>query len=133
MSVERLTYLDSSAIVKLAEVAPETPALRQYLRRRRPYISSALARPDVMRALLPHGPEAVRRGNEVLLNIDLVRVNDRVLSLAGELPPPTLGTLDAIHLATASLLGGSLARLVTYDERMLVAARQLGFAVASPQ
>jgi uncharacterized protein len=132
MSVERLTYLDSSAIVKLAELAPETPARRQYLRRRRPYISSALARTEVMRALLPRGPEAVRRGNDVLLNIDLVRVNDRVLHLAGELSPPTLRTLDAIHLATARLLGGSLARLVTYDERMLVAARLLGLGVASP-
>ena len=132
MSVERVTYLDSSAIVKLVEVAPESKALRQYLRRRRPYLSSALARTEVMRALLPLGPEAVRHGHEVLLNIDLVRVNDRVLSLAGELPPPSLRSLDAIHLATARLLGGSLARLVTYDERMLVAARLLGVAVASP-
>ena len=90
MSVERLTYLDSSAIVKLVEVAPESMALRQYLRRRRPYISSALARTEVTRALLPLGPEAVRRGHEILLHIDLVRVNDRVLSLAGELPPPSL-------------------------------------------
>ena len=94
--------------------------------------SSALARTEVMRALLPGGPEAVRRGREVLLNIDLVRVNDRVLSLAAELPPPSVRSLDAIRLATARLRGGSLARLVTYDERMLVAARLLGVAVASP-
>ena len=132
MSVERVIYLDSSAIVKLVELAPESAALRQYLRRRRPYISSALARAEVMRALLPRGPVAVRRGQEVLLNVDLVRVNDRVLSLAGELSPPTLRTLDAIHLATARLLGGSLSRLVTYDERMQVAARRMGLAVASP-
>ncbi len=58
--------------------------------------------------------------------------NDRVLSLAGELPPPSWRSLDAIHLATARLLGGSLARLVTYDERTLDAARLLGVAVASP-
>ena len=94
--------------------------------------SQALARTEVMRALLSLGPEAVRRGHEVLLNIDLVRVNDRVLSLAGELTPPSLRSLDAIHLATARLLGGSLARLVTYDERMLIAARLMGVAVASP-
>jgi predicted nucleic acid-binding protein len=78
MSVERLTHLDSSAIVKLVEVASESMAVRQYLRRRRPYIASALARTEVMRALLPLGQQAVRRGREVLLNIDLVRVNDRV-------------------------------------------------------
>src|SRR5438132_13467674 len=107
MSVERVKYLHSSAIVKLAEVSPESTALRHYLRRRRPYISSALAGTEVMRALLPLGPEAVRRGREVLLHIDLVRVNDHVLRLAGELPPPSLRSVDAIHLATARLLGGS--------------------------
>jgi uncharacterized protein len=132
MSVERVTYLDSTAIVKLVEAAPESTALRQYLRRRRPYVSSALARTEVTRALQPRGPEAVRRGQEVLARIDLVRVNDRVLNLAGELPPPALRSLDAIHLATARLLGGSLARMVTYDARMETAARALGFTVASP-
>lgn len=132
MSAERLTYLDSSAIVKLVELAPETAALRRYLRRRRPYISSALARTEVMRALLPRGADAVRSGDEVLLNIDLVRINDRVLRMAGELSPSTVRTLDAIHLATARLLGGSLARLVTYDQRMLDAARLLGMTVVSP-
>src|SRR5712692_3483398 len=132
MSVERVTYLDSSAIVKLVEAAPESTALRQYLRRRRPYASSALARTEVARALLPRGPEAVRRGQEVLSRIDLMRVSDRVLTTAGQLPPPALRSLDAIHLATARLLGGSLARVVTYDARMETAARALGFIVTSP-
>lgn len=85
-----------------------------------------------MRALLPRGADAVRSGDEVLLNIDLVRINDRVLRMAGELSPSTVRTLDAIHLATARLLGGSLARLVTYDQRMLDAARLLGMTVVSP-
>ena len=133
MSTDRLTYLDSSAIVRLAEAAPESSALRQYLRRRGPYVSSALARTEVARALLPRGLDAVRRGQDVLLGIDLVRVNDRVLNLAGALPAPTLRSLDAIHLATASLLGGSLARIVTYDERMETAARDMGFTVTGPR
>ena len=132
MSVERVTYLDSSAIVKLVEAAPESNALRQYLRRRRPYVSSALARTEVARALLPRGAEGVRRGQQFLSRIDLVRVSDRVLNLAGELPPLTLRSLDAIHLATATLLGGSLARVITYDARMASAARALRFTVISP-
>ena len=52
------TYLDSSAIVKLAVREKESVALRQYLRRRRPLISSSLALTEVMRALLP--PAAMR-------------------------------------------------------------------------
>jgi predicted nucleic acid-binding protein len=133
MSVDRLTYLDSSAIVRLVEAAPESTALRQYLRRRGTSVSSALARTEVARAVLPRGVDAVRRGQDVLSRIDLVRVNDRVLSLAGGLPPPTLRSLDAIHLATATLLGANLARIVTYDERMGTAARAMGFAVTSPR
>jgi predicted nucleic acid-binding protein len=128
MSAERITHLDSSAIVKLVEVAPESAALRTSLRRRRPYVSSALARAEVTRALLPRGLEAVRRGQEVLSRIDLLRINDRVLNLAGELQPNSLRTLDAIHLASARLFGASLGRIVTYDQRMAGAARSLGCA-----
>jgi len=71
--VNRATYLDSSAIVKLAVAEPESGALRRYLRRRKPYVTSALARAEVARALLPFGPTAVQRGEAVLTRIDLVR------------------------------------------------------------
>lgn len=132
MSVERATYLDSSAIVKLVVEEPESDALRQYLRRRRPRVSSALARTEVARALLPIGPEAVRRGERVLETLELIRVNMRILTAAGALLPADLRSLDAIHLATALELGGSLARLVTYDQRLELAATAMGWTVASP-
>jgi predicted nucleic acid-binding protein len=132
MSAERATYVDSSAIVKLVVREPETAALRRYLRRRRPLVSSALARTEVARALLPLGPEVVVRGQEVLTRFDLARVNDRVLTAGGSMLPANIRSLDAIHLATAQQLGADLARIVTYDERMSRAARTLGFAVAAP-
>jgi predicted nucleic acid-binding protein len=132
MSANRATYLDSSALVKLAVREPETAALRRYLRRRRPLITSALARTEVTRALLPLGPEAVRRGHDVLARVDQVRLNDRVLDAAGAILPVELRSLDAIHLATAQQLGADLARVVTYDERMTAAARQLGVTVTRP-
>lgn len=126
------TYLDSSALVKLAVDEPESKALRAYLRRRRPLVSSALARTEVIRALLAEGEEGVARGHEVLARVDLVRLNDRVLNAAGILNPSDVRTLDAIHLATAQLLGSDLGPVVSYDERMLGAARQLGLKTASP-
>jgi predicted nucleic acid-binding protein len=132
MSADKATYLDSSALVKLAVREPESAALRRYLRRRRPLLASALARTEVVRALLPLGPDAVRRGHDVLARIDLVRINDRVLGAAGELMPVELRSLDAIHLATAQQLGVDLARIVTYDDRMAVAAKQIGLTVAQP-
>jgi predicted nucleic acid-binding protein len=133
MSAERATYLDSSAIVKLVVAEPESATLRRYLRRRRPLISSALARAEVARALLPVGEPAVRRGQEVLARLELVRVSDRILAAAGALQPVDLRTLDAIHVATALELGGDLARMVTYDERMRAAAQAAGCLVAVPR
>ena len=126
------TYLDSSAIVKLAVREPESLALRRYLRRRQPLVSSALARTEVLRALLPAGNEAVARGRSVLQRLDLIRVNDRVLNAAGVLSPAELRSLDAIHLATAQQLGEELGALVTYDDRMATAAKRLGYRIVQP-
>jgi predicted nucleic acid-binding protein len=127
-----VVYLDSSAIVKLAAREPQSMALRRYLRRRRPLVSSALARTEVLRALLPAGTEAVARGRSVLQRLDLIRVNDRILNAAGELHPPDLRSLDAIHLATALELGRDVTVVVTYDERMTAGAKQLGIRTSHP-
>jgi predicted nucleic acid-binding protein len=134
MSAEyQLTYLDSSAIVKLAVAEPESAALRRYLARRRPLVSSALARTEVTRALMPSGAQAVARGELVLRRIQLLRINDRVLTKAGRMTPPELRSLDAIHLASANLLGSAVRLIVTYDERMADAAEASGWTVASPR
>ena len=117
MSAEqRLTYVDSSAIVKLAVAEPESPALRRYLLRRE------------------RGPDdpANRLGEQVLRRIQLLRLNDRVLSEAGRMLPAELRSLDAIHLASARELGSSVRQIITYDGRMADAARDHGWTVASP-
>lgn len=134
MSAARPVYVDSSALVKLAVREAESQALRAWLRRRRPLICSALARTEVMRALLPVGGPALERGQNVLSRIELVRVGKRVLDEAGALNPAELRSLDAIHLATAALATGTgVVHIVTYDERMAEAARERGWRVASPR
>lgn len=133
MSAERVTYLDSSALVKLAVAEPKSAALRRYvLRGRRSCVSSALSRTEVMRALLHLGPAAIRRGRDVLAGVELLRVSDRVLIVASELLPAELRSLDAIHIATAQVLGSDMERIVTYEERMARAATTLGLTVVSP-
>jgi uncharacterized protein len=132
MSAERATYVDSSALVKLAVREPESAALRRYLARHRPLVSSALARTEVVRALLPLGAEAVKRGREVLGRVDLLRINDRILDAAGLLVPSELRSLDAIHLASAEQFGSDLRAFVTYDERLATAAASRGFRVIHP-
>lgn len=127
-----VTYLDSSAIVKLAVREPESEALRRYLRRRRPLVSSALARTEVLRALHPGGEEAMSAGRQVLARLDLIRVNNRVLNDAASLLPAELRSLDAIHLATARRLGAELGEVVTYDDRMATFARAMGYKASAP-
>ncbi len=126
------TYLDSSAIVKLVIHEMETDALVAHLRRRELLVSSALARTEVLRALLRIGLAAVDRGNDVLARIELLRITDRVLEAAGVMEPAELRSLDAIHLASAQQFGSELLEVVTYDQRMIDAARHLRIPVTSP-
>jgi len=131
MSADRVTYLDSSAIVKLVVREPESAGLSRYLRRRH-VASSALARTEVARATLALGTAVQQRVQAVLASIDLVRVNDRILADAGSLLPFELRSLYAIHLATAALFSSTLAVVVTYDARMALAAKALRMKVVTP-
>ncbi|MEO7119236.1 MAG: type II toxin-antitoxin system VapC family toxin [Candidatus Limnocylindrales bacterium] len=127
-------YLDSSAFVKLAVEEPETAALRAFLANlghRR--VSSALLRTEVFRAVRHLGAEALATAREGLRRVDLVGIDDRILDAAGMLEPRVLRTLDAIHVATAMAVGDDLEAIVTYDERMLEAARLLGLSTATPR
>jgi predicted nucleic acid-binding protein len=132
MSAERVSYVDSSAIVKLVVRERESAELRRFLRRRPPLVASALARTEVTRAVRSLGVAAVRRADEVLARFELVRITDGILAAAGALEPSELRTLDAIHLATASHFGATLEHVVTYDSRMAEAARTMGLTVAAP-
>ena len=68
----------------------------------------------------------------VLSDFDILEVNEEVRRRAGLADPPILRTLDAIHLATAQVLGGDLEALVSYDVRLASAAQAAGLAVLSP-
>lgn len=125
-------YFDSSALVKLVIHEPESAALRRFMRRRKARASCALARVEVVRAARPHGPEAVTRARQVVESVELLRLDDILLDVAASLPVDGLRSLDAIHLAAAQRLGRDLSVLVSYDERMLTAARSLRIPVASP-
>ena len=66
-----------------------------------------------------------------LRRVDLIAIDDRILESAGTLEPRVLRTLDAIHLATAIAVGDDLEAIVSYDERMVEAARLLGLPTSS--
>ena len=69
---------------------------------------------------------------EWLEAVDLVLLPPAVLSRAGEPMPLTVGTLDAIHLATALVWRdrvGPLPQMLTHNAALGAAARAFGFDV----
>ena len=130
-----LVYVDSSAIVKLVVREPESSALFDWLATRPERISSAVARVEVPRALRRAGLFGTthrRRAMEVFDRLALLPLDRPILDTAGELGPPELRSLDAIHLATAFSVGVDLAGLVTYDTRLAAAAARSRMAVWAP-
>jgi len=74
----------------------------------------------------------VRAAGEWLEAIDLVLLRPAVLSRASEPMPMPLGTLDALHLATALIWRdriGPLPVMATHDSALGLAARAFGFEV----
>jgi hypothetical protein len=70
--------------------------------------------------------------NEWLEAVDLVLLRPPVLSRAGEPMAMPIGTLDAIHLATALMWRervGALPEMLTHDAALGAAARAFGFDV----
>jgi len=131
--LSRRTYFDSSALVKLVVREPESAALRAFVRRRTGRTSCALVRVEVLRAVRRHGPSTVGRARQLIERFELLRIDDALLDAAALLPVDQVRSLDAIHLAAAQRLGSDFAVLVSYDERMLEAARELRMRIASPR
>jgi len=128
-------YLDSSALVKLVQREAESDALRRFLRRYRPdhFVTSALSRVEVVRAVRTGGPSAVAQARRQLSRLDQVLLTTEVLDQAATLAPNIqLRSLDAIHLAAAQVVGADLRAVVTYDHRMAEAADEIGLAVEAP-
>jgi predicted nucleic acid-binding protein len=133
--VSRVGYLDSSALVKLVIAEPETAALRAWLHRESGLIpaTSVISRVEVTRACGRSGiPGAADRAADVLAGLSLISLTAETISAAARLAPPSLRSLDALHLAAALELKGSLAAFVAYDVRLAEAARGAGLAALMP-
>lgn len=129
-----MIYLDSSALVKLALVEPESRALARWLAERvdQPLVSSVLHRSEVPRAVWLAEPGALPRSYRVIKRIGKVALTPDVLDTSATLPPKSLSTVHAIHLASALALKRDLSAFVAYDKRLVAAAKEAGLPVASP-
>jgi hypothetical protein len=132
------TYVDSSTLLRVVLKEPGAPS--SWSRISMP-ISSELIRVECLRTvdrarlrLSLHDDEVARLRSELLEAIEsfvLIELDGRVKSRASEPFPTLLGTLGAIHLASALLAREQFTdlRFTTQDRELRIAARSVGFAV----
>jgi predicted nucleic acid-binding protein len=133
-------YVDASVLLRVALRQPDAlPEWRDIDRG----VSSALILTESLRTLdrlrlrasLSDTEVARRRGTilAVIDSLEIVEIDGAILNRAAQPMPTELGTLDAIHLATALLWKESArAELVmaTHDAALGLAAQAHGLAVA---
>jgi predicted nucleic acid-binding protein len=134
-----IAYIDTSALLRI--VLREPGALEE-LRSCQRLVSSELIAVESARTIdrirlqgsltTEEAAARVRAIHDWLEAIDLVLLRAPVLSRASEPMPMPLGTLDALHLATALIWRdriGPLPVLATHDTALGLAARAFGFDV----
>ena len=129
-----MIYLDSSALMKLVRREEETEALHRWLleRREQPVVSSELGRVEVLRAARRAGGPVMTEARAVVGDLDLIPLDRAVQDVACDIGGPMLRTLDALHLASALLLGDALTAFVAYDHRLADGAQAAGLTVVAP-
>jgi predicted nucleic acid-binding protein len=131
-------YLDSSVVLRRLrrEIAP----VATWGRWERAY-SSVLLRVEVLRTIDRNRlkgavtdndvAELITKAHAIFDVIEFVALSQPILNRASQSFGTTLGTLDALHLATALWLGqgGVALTFLTHDGELALAARSVNFAV----
>lgn len=128
-------YVDTSAALKLLAEESHSRAFAAFYdeHSRASWVSSALLRIEVIRAVARVMPAALPDARDLLLAFDYVNIDDEIVDAAMNEPDRMLRSLDAIHLATARVLGPDLTGVVTYDDRLATAADDAGMSVVAPR
>lgn len=129
-----LYYADTSAVIKLLVEESHSRAFAAFYdgHTDSEWVSSALLRIEVTRAVIRAMPALLPDARDLLLAFSYIAIDDDIVEGAVNEPDRSLRSLDAIHLATATRLGADLGDIVTYDERMAAAALSMGYKVSAP-
>jgi uncharacterized protein len=130
-----LYYADTSAVIKLLSEESHSKAFAAFYDAHTDaeWVSSALLRIEVTRAVIRAMPALLPDARDLLMAFSFVAIDDDIVEGAMNEPDRGLRSLDAIHLATARVLGDDMDAVVSYDDRLLKAATDAGLPVASPR
>lgn len=128
-----MIYLDTSAAAKLSINERETDTLETWLDASDGTpVSSLITVIELRRAAARRPAEVQRDVRETLALLGLLPLTVGVADQAAVVGNASLRSLDAIHLATAMLLGDDLTAFVTYDRQLGRAALDAGLTVVAP-
>ncbi|MDR3107870.1 MAG: type II toxin-antitoxin system VapC family toxin [Bifidobacteriaceae bacterium] len=127
-----LYYADTSALVKLVKSEAGSETMRRLWTDGAEFVSSLLAKAELLRAVRAEGAEVIRQARTLLAAVDLLPVTGAIAESAVGLDPAVTRTLDALHVASALALGPDLDAVITYDGRLADAARRSGLEVLAP-
>jgi uncharacterized protein len=130
-----LYYADTSAVIKLLAEETHSRAFAAFYDAHADaeWVSSALLRIEVTRAVTRAMPALLPDARELLLAFSTIAIDDDVIEAAISEPDRALRSLDAIHLATARILGPDLDAIVSYDDRLVKAATDAGLTTVVPR
>jgi predicted nucleic acid-binding protein len=130
-----LYYADTSAVIKLLVEETHSKAFAAFYDAHTDaeWVSSALLRIELIRAVGRAKPLLLPDARELLLAFSYIAIDDEIVEAAMAEPDRSLRSLDAIHLATARLLGPDLDAVVTYDERLATAAGDADLDTIAPR
>ncbi len=128
-------YLDTSAALRLVVAESHSRPFAHFYDEHAndAWVSSTLLRVEVMRAVTRGMPAAIPDARDLLQAFDYISIDDDIIDTAMNEPDRQLRSLDAIHLATARLLGADLGGIATYDDRLEVAGTSAGMPIISPR
>jgi len=131
-------YFDACALLKFVKPEKESGALRDW-RRGLPdgteLITSQLSVLEISRTLIRAGVDSQRAPyvtGQAVRGLYLLDVTSTVLTRARSYGIRGLGSLDAIHLATADPFLAELTGFVTYDSELAAAAAEVGQPAVAP-
>ena len=125
----KLSYLDTSAAMKLVIDEGESAALAKGLSSDRQLVSSWLLHTEMHCAAGRHPDDVDLKTMQSVLNtVNLADITRGDMIVAGTLAP--LRSNDAMNLAVALRLGAD--EMVTYDTELADAARSAGLSVFAP-
>ena len=135
-SALKICYIDTNTLISRITPEQNSPEIIRQIEGARgrdfAFLTSELTRLEVIRFLHrindfnAHPLSFEQQNQNVVAGVQFIRLNSTTLEHAAGFPFPHLGSLDAIHLASAQIVGAT--HFLTRDRQLINACAEMGLA-----